>query len=432
MTVSKEKTGSVIRLFLTGCTVFFLITATAAPDRSEIFSGLMSILMSPAQVTKDYFAVGSISGNFLSIALLMGVFTAMMYLPGAVVKGSTVAAYFLTMGFSTWGINFLNIWPFILGVFIHAKVRKQPFANFVDMSMFATALCPIASEMLLRYPGDQVRPITALAVVLYLVVGGAVGFLTPALAAHSPNLHKGFNLYSAGMPAGFLGFFLVALLYKTLGNNVPAIEAVLGEAQNAFAFTFCGIFFVACVVLGWFLNDKSFKGYVDLLKDPGLKADFTAKYGAGVSILNVGIYGLFITLYYVLVGASFNGVTVGTIFCMVCFAAAGAHPGNVWPIMVGYVVGSLFGVNAINAQGIVAGVCFASGLAPIAGVYGWLAGIVAGCAHYVLVTSVPAVHGGFCLYNGGFTSVVIALLLVPQLEMFFKTKAQRKEAKAAK
>ena len=27
-----------------------------------------------------------------------------------------------------------------------------------------------------------------------------IGFLTPALAAHSPNVHKGYDLYSAALP----------------------------------------------------------------------------------------------------------------------------------------------------------------------------------------------------------------------------------------
>ena len=150
--------------------------------------------------------------------------------------------------------------------------------------------------------------------------------------------------------------------------------------------------------------------------------------------MNVGIYGLFICAYYFAVGASFNGVTLGIIFCMVCFGANGAHPGNVWPIMVGYVAFSFLATNLlggafpVNAQAILVGLCFASGLAPIAGNYGWWAGILASGMHYFLVTSIPAIHGGFSLYNGGFTALVIAMILVPQLETFCKTKEQKLEA----
>ena len=120
---------------------------------------------------------------------------------------------------------------------------------------------------------------------------------------------------------------------------------------------------------------------------------------------------------------------------MVCFGANGAHPGNVWPIMVGYVAFSYAatlgfgGVFPVNAQAIMVGLCFASGLAPIAGDYGWWAGILAGGMHYLLVTSIPAIHGGFSLYNGGFTALVIAIILVPQLETFCKNREQRLNAK---
>ena len=70
-----------------------------------------------------------------------------------------------------------------------------------------------------------------------------------------------------------------------------------------------------------------------------------------------------------------------------------------------------------------------NGLSPVASKYGWGWGIVAGGAHYLLVTSVPNMHGGYCLYNGGFTAAVICLLLIPQLERFCKTKQERLAAK---
>ena len=86
-------------------------------------------------------------------------------------------------------------------------------------------------------------------------------------------------------------------------------------------------------------------------------------------------------------------------------------------------------MNALTAQAIIVGACFASGMAPISGVYGPLAGIVAGILHYCLVTSVPAIHGGFNLYNGGFTSGLVAFLLVPVLDHFFKPMSEwRKKA----
>ena len=149
----------------------------------------------------------------------------------------------------------------------------------------------------------------------------------------------------------------------------------------------------------------------------------------GATIINFGVYGLFILAYYIIIGAKFTGPTFAVVFCMLAFCAGGATPLNVLPILVGYFIGSLFGVNALNAQAIIVGACFASGLAPISGHYGPIAGVVAGILHYCLVTSVPAIHNGFNLYNGGFTSGLVAFVLVPVLESFFKTIQARKESR---
>ena len=447
MADQKSKTlnsANVIRLFLLASSAAYLIAAFLVPDRGQMMSGLAQILMSPAQLTKDYFEIGSVSGTFLNVSLVGFVCAAMTCLPGAAVNGLTVAAYFLTTGFSFWGINVLNMLPFILGVFLCSVVKKEPFSKYTNFAMFATALCPLASELLLRYPNEaEVHGITAGSVVLTVIVCGGVGFLTPAMIGHSPNVHKGYDLYSAALPGGLLGFFLAALLYKTAGYTVPEIAAHLGDSHPEIVWTFCAVFFALCIAGGYWLNGKSFSGYGAILQDTGLKSDFVGKYGAGLAIMNVGVYGLMITAYYIAVNAlmgnvfgGFNGVTLGIVFCMVCFGAAGAHPGNIWPIMVGYVAASFIatqvvgGPFAVNAQAIMVGLCFASGLAPIAGVYGWWAGVIGGAAHYALVTSVPAIHGGFSLYNGGFTALVIAVILVPQLESFCKTKEERRASHA--
>jgi hypothetical protein len=184
------------------------------------------------------------------------------------------------------------------------------------------------------------------------------------------------------------------------------------------------------------------KDYWNLLKDPALVTNFSSTYGNATFLMNVGVYGLFILGYYNLVGATFNGVTFGIIFCMLACCNSGSHPGNVWPIMLGYVVSSfVFGwlsqlaggtfAGAINAQAICVGLCYANGLSPIADKYGWRYGFVAAVMHYLLVTSVPTLHGGFCLYNGGFTAALICIILVPELERFFKTKEERKERRLA-
>ncbi|MDO4865118.1 MAG: DUF1576 domain-containing protein [Clostridia bacterium] len=435
--IRKADTGRVLRTVMCAFTAAFLIGALFAPDLKEIFTGLGRIIMRPAQLTKDYFKpeLGSISGSMLNYFLVGAVCCALMFLPEAKVNGGTVLAFFLTLGFCSYGMNIVNILPLMLGVAVYSLIRKQPFGKNLNFFMFSTAIAPLITHVLFYYPVVGETPhLTLLGVVLALVIGVVFGCALPPLCAHSPGFHKGYDLYNAGPAAGFLCFLIFAVLHKTLGVEAPAITADLGEGNWTFVNVFCIVTFALCVVFGIVLNG-GLKDYGKLFTDSGYKSDFTAKYSVGANVMNIGIYGLFIVLYYNLIGAKFTGPTMGAIFCMLCCCCNGATPLNVFPIMIGYVIMGLLnraGVTAfaVNAQAIVVGLCFASGLAPISGEYGILAGIVGGILHYCLVTSVPAIHGGFNLYNGGFTAGIVCFLYVPILEHYFKSKKQRREAKA--
>lgn len=429
--IRKADTSTILRGVLCGFTLAFYIGAILAPDLPEIFAGFYRIISNPAVLTKDYFfhELGSVSGSLLNYGLVGTLCCAMMFLPGAKVTGITVAAYWLTVGFCSYGLNIVNMLPFPLGVFIYSLIKREKFAKNINFAMFSCALSPLVSEVLFRYPSTEIHGVTLLGVALALIIGIVTGIAMPSLCAHSPNLHKGYDLYNAGPAAGFLCFMLFAIMYKTLGVTAPEINATLGDGNRMFVNTFCIICFALCILAGFAINGNSFKGYGKLLMDSGYKVDFAAKYGNGVCVINFGVYGLFILAYYNLIGAKFTGPTFGAIWCMLAFCAAGAMPLNVLPIMIGYVIASLFGVFDINNQAIVVGLCFASGLAPVTGCYGWIAGIVAAMLHYCIVTSVPAIHGGFNLYNGGFTAGLVCFVLIPILESHFKTKEQRRAAK---
>ena len=432
-TIRKMDAGRLLRALMCAFTAAFLIGGVLAPDLTDMFSGLGRICILPAQLTKDYFKpeLGSISGSMLNYFLVGAVCCALMFLPGAKVNGGTVLGYFLTLGFCSYGMSIINILPLMFGVAVYSLIKKQPFGKNLNFFMFATAIGPLITEVLFRYPSaTEVHGITFTGILLALIIGVVFGCAMPALCAHSPGFHKGYDLYNAGPAAGFLCFLLFAVLYKTLGVEAPAIAATLGEGNRAYVNVFCIVVFALCVVCGIMLNG-GLGDYGKLFMDSGYKSDFTAKYSAGANILNIGVYGLFIMLYYNLIGATFTGTTMGAVFCMLCCCCNGATPFNVFPIMIGYVIMGLLnkaGVTAfaVNAQAIVVGLCFASGLAPISGEYGIIAGTVAGMLHYCLVTSVPAIHGGFNLYNGGFTAGIVCFLFVPVLEHYFKSKSQRK------
>lgn len=427
--IRKLDVQAALRGTMIAFTLAFLVAALIAPDRADALNGLWRIMIQPAQLTKDYFLpeLGGLSASMLNTALIAAVCTALTLLPGARITGATALGWFLTVGFGTYGMNLLNMLPLMLGVLLYAKLKRRPFGEFANFAMFSTGLAPLVTQVLLYYPNVGLGPrITPLGVGLALLIGALVGCVMPALCAHSQSFHKGYDLYNAGPAAGFLCFALYAVLYRAMGVEAPAIVATLGEGHRLFVNAFLGALFALCAALGLLINGSP-GDYRKLLMDSGYRVDFTQKYSAGSCLINLGAYGLYILLYYNLIGATFTGATMGAVLCMVCCFANGATPRNTLPILIGYgVVGLLhrLGVGAfpINSQALVVGLCYASGLAPVAGEFGFLAGIGAGVLHALLVTSVPAVHGGFNLYNGGFTAGIVCFLLAPVLEHYRKAK----------
>ena len=436
--------GSFLKLVFAFLTACFLIAAVIMPDRSTMFTGLWKILITPCKVTTNYFSVGGYAATFLNMGLVALISLLLFVVCKGTPNNVSTLAFILTLGFGSWGINILNIWPTILGVVIYALVKKEKLGGLVNAMLFSTGIAPIITELLVRYPGIEVIGFNWLGFGLAILIGIIIGFFLPAGLAHSPAVHKGFDLYSAALPIGMTAFFLNATLYKTLGVALPAAPAAetLQVASQMTVNIFCCVVFGLCILFAFLLGCKP-KDYWRLLSDPALVNNFSSTYGNATFLMNLGVYGLFILGYYNLIGATFNGVTFGVIFCMLACCNSGSHPGNVWPIMLGYVVAStVFGWLAplvggnftlpVNAQAIVVGLCYANGLSPIADKYGWRYGFIAAIMHYLLVTSVPNLHGGFCLYNGGFTAALICIILVPELERFFKTKDERKALKAAK
>ena len=414
------------------------------PDRTNMFSGLWTIMTSTCKISTNYFALGGYAATFLNMGLVGLFCTALCFLPGAKATNVTTLAVLLTVGFGGWGMNLVNMLPTILGVCLYCLVKKEKLGAQVNAMMFSTGIAPLISDLLLRYPNVEAVGFNWLGLGLALFIGLIIGFFLPAGLTHAPNVHKGYDHYSAALPVGMTAFFLRAVLYTVVLNQdtgklstMAALDVASWTAINIF----CAAVFCLCIVFALLLGCRP-KDYWNLLKDSGHSVSFTSKYGHAPFLMNAGVFGLFILAYFNLTGGPATGMTLGIVFCMLATCNSGSHPGNVWPIMVGYVLTSaLFGwlyggegdfALTVGNQTVMIGLCYANGLSPIAGKYGFGAGVLAGGLHYLLVTAVPSLHGGFLLYNGGFTAALICLLLVPQLERFCKTKEERKLAKASK
>ena len=436
-----------LKLFFAFVSMCFIVGAFVMPDRSTAFTGLWDIMSGTCKISTNYFAMGGYAATFLNMGLVGLICTALCFLPGAKPNNVTTLGVLLTIGFGSWGINPLNMIPTILGVCLFCLVKKEKLGAMSNAMMYSTGIAPLISDLLFRYPNAEAVGFNWVGLALALGVGLIIGVFLPAGLGHAPNIHKGYNHYSAAVPIGFTAFFLRSVLYTVMGVDLPAAPAYAAPVQS-FANTniFCFILFGLCILFALLMGCKP-KDYWNLMKDDGKGVSFTTKYGNAPFLMNVGVFGLMIVGYYNLAMAIsgteiWTGMTFGIVFCMLATCNSGSHPRNVWPIMVGYMLTSLlfgllyqgegnFGLT-MGSQSILIGLCYANGMSPIAGKYGFPFGILAGGIHYLLVTAVPSMHGGFCLYNGGFTAALICLLFVPQLEKFFKTKEERKLAKQAK
>lgn len=431
-----------LKVFFACFSLSFLVAAFFMPDREQMISGLWRIFSNPTKATTSFFSIGGYAATFLNMGLVGLVCTGLYCVPGEKANHAATLVTILTTGFGSWGIHLMNMWPTMLGVALYCFVKKERIGDHTNAMLFTTGLAPFMSELMVRYPHPEVVGFSAAGVLLAAGVGTLVGFFIPAGLENSPKIHKGFDLYSAALPVGMTAFLLQGVLYRAMGVPVPEAVSDLSVVSGGIGNTFCILLFSLCVTVALAMGCRP-RDYWRLMTDPEPVVNFSATYGNAVMLMNVGLYGFFILGYYNYIGAEFNGVTFGVIFCMLATCNAGSHPANIWPITLGYGLASkLFQLLApltggeftqfLHSQSIVVGLCYANGLSPVSDKYGWRYGFVAAVLHFCMVTTVPQLHGGMCLYNGGFTAALVCLLMLPGLERHFQPKLERRSARASK
>ncbi len=429
--------------------IFMLICAPIGAfisgEKLEIFKNYYYILITPSKLVTDYFNIGGVGSAFLNAGICGLFVNFIIYATKSKTTPTLLASYFLVIAHCFYGLNIINFLPPFLGVYVYSLVRKQKFSENLHIANFATSLAPFVSEFLFRYTISDYKfgtvHLTVYGVILALLFGILAGFIVPALLPGTTRMHRGYNLYKAGLAIGLLGLFVFAFLYKNFGFSSPEVveraNAVYKNNQSKseifINFVFATIF-IGTLLLGFILNKKSFKNYNKLLADSGHDIDFVNEFGEGLTFINIGLYGIMILLYMHLIilftdGVSFTAPTVGVIIASMTFTACGQHPKNVFPIIVGYIVHYLFcylisylvGFElswSLSTQSYINGLAFATGLCPIAGKYGFKYGIIAGFLCAIICSTTSAMHGGFVLYNGGFSSGLTAMILIPILDFY--------------
>jgi len=392
--------------------LFGLIFGLMDAKPFEILVGLYEIIIHPDVLITDYIKIGGLGAAFLNSGILTAIFTYILWKNGDPFNGVTFASILIVTGFSFLGKNLINVWPILIGVALYSKLYNEHFGRYIYTALFGTAMSPIVTEVIFHF--DLVLPLRLL---IGIILGLLIGFILPPLADHFLKSGKGFNLYNIGFVAGLLLTVLVAL-FVSFGYTPTSNELL----ESRYHFLLTGyIYFISItfVIIGLLTDRASIYSLKKLYKRSGkAPTDFIQLDGFSATLLNMGINGIIAVSYILLVGGKLNGGSLGPIFTIIGFSAYGKHARNIFPILCGVLVGDLIGVWDISAPSIIMAGLFGTALAPIPGTYGWPWGIFVGFLHISVVRQIGVFHAGLNLYNNGFSTGMIAMIMVPILENF--------------
>ena len=435
-----------LSLFFLTCSLFAVLILR----EGDFFASLWRMLLAPSRLVTDYFALSGVAVAFFNVGVCGLIANAVIHFSRLAINATAFAAYLLVVAHGFYGLNFLNLWLPMLGVLLYCLVRRAKISENAHIMLFATALAPFVSDLLFAYPlpDRDAFGFSVIGLVLSILLSVFSGFFAPAVLPGTTAMHRGYNMYKAGLALGLLGLFLYSFLYPSLGIAEPDPSVTVGmplptlfSKQGIFAESCLFLLFLISLLLGFFLNGKSFRGYGALMRASGYGTDFYHLHGVPICFVNFGVYGFALLAYLNAVfalpllipalpaAACFTGPTVGVVFAALSFSADGQNVRNVAPIALGYF--SLFAVCSVlcvalgrpvawtlGTQSYVNGFAFATGLCPFAGKYGKRFGTLAGFLGATICTVTDEMHGGFVLYNGGFTAGLTALILICLLDFY--------------
>ncbi len=379
----------------------------------SIFKGMVKIVINSDILITDYMEIGGIGAAFVNAGVLGLISIFMLIKIGIKPNGSTIMALWLMTGFAFFGKNILNIWPVIFGVWLYSKYQKEPFLNYTLIALLATSLAPTVGQLTFI----EQMPF-CISLLIGILISIAIGFILPPLAAYCIKIHQGYNLYNIGLAAGLLATMLMSI-FRAFGVNFEK-RLIWYSGNNKLFFFFLMFIFISLILIGYILNNKSFKNVTSILNHSGrMVSDYYLMY-ENAAFINMGILGIVFTLFVVVINGDLNGPTIGAIFTIVGFGAFGKHILNVIPLVIGAILSSLLNIWNLNSPQMILSCLFSTTLAPIAGQYGWPYGVLAGFLHVCTVMNTSYLHGGLNLYNNGLAGGFVAITLVPIINAFRK------------
>lgn len=406
--------GQELFLFCIATVIFLMITALLLASPKEIAAGMITIILTRDALVTDYFALAGFGAAFFNAGLVMGLGIFIIKRLKIPFTGFTMAVLFINAGFALFGKNPINVMPMLLGTWLYAKFHNAGMNRYIYTALFGSCLAPMVTELVYLLPfGFWSNLLCAISVGIFM------GFVLPPLSVHTASMHMGYNLFNMGFAGGLLAFVMVCIL-QSFGLASSSVF-IWSYGQPFWLAAGLYAYFAAAFLYGLFINHGSLKPLLVLFKHPGRAvADFVLMDGAGTTLLNMGITGCVCTTYILLIGGDLSGPVIGSILTVFGFAAFGVHVRNYLPVLLGVYLSTFLNHTLPTTPGIQMGAVFAAGLSPIAGQFGIFAGLIAGMLHAAVVMCTSSLYGGLNLYNSGFSTGLVAIVLVPALESFIK------------
>lgn len=404
-----KKSNELMYHMLLALAALLAIFAIVLQHDATLLKGFWDIQVGHAGLITDPICTGGVGAALLNAAIMLFLSTLLVRLQKMPFTGLSVACLFMMAGFSLLGKNILNSLPILMGGFLYARYKDEPFSKYTYLTLFGTCLSPMVSYFMLHIDG----PVRFLCMVLG---GGIIGFVLPAISGHTVRLHQGYNLYNVGTSAGFVGLAMASVL-KGFGMEFNTTSTWSTEYNLPLTLLVLCIL-IGLMATGIILGCRNWKDYRHLLSHSGRAvADFFVLEGLAPTFVNMALVGLIGLIYIQLIGVPLNGPLLCCLFAITGFGCFGKHPRNILPVMLGAIVAALaMGNLSLTAPGVLLATLLCTGLAPIAGQFGWFWGMAAGFMHMAIVQNTSYLHGGLNLYNNGFAAGLTCVIMIPLIE----------------
>lgn len=212
------------------------------------------------------------------------------------------------------------------------------------------------------------------------------------------------------------------------------------KSTNRLGYSLFAFYGLCLIVFGFIMAPplQILDGLYKIIIDPDLLvSDYIGVGGMGAAFINSGLLTLITTYIFYSLKINITGATISTIWLMSGFAFFGKNIFNVWFIIIGVLLYSIYQKDHFTRYIYIA--FLGSSLAPIVTQImlgtnlaktisfplGILTGLSIGFILPPLAASLMRVHQGFSLYNIGFTSGIIGTIFVSILRSYGITTQKR-------